>query len=134
MKRDFSRATPCVAGIIALLLEKNEQLTPAQICQTLEETAKHLSDKKNNLTGSGRVDALAAINAVDEASTTPYVRMARVVTPQVNRGENVALQFEMANYGKVATSSQAKIKLTTNDPYITIIDGETTLGELQTNT
>lgn len=129
-----SQATPCVAGIIALLLEKNEQLTPAQICQTLEETAKHLSDKKNNLTGSGRVDALAAINAVGAASTTPYVRMARVVTPQVNRGENVALQFEMANYGKVATSSNARVKLTTSDPYITITDGETTLGELQTNT
>jgi hypothetical protein len=60
--------------------------------------------------------------------------MARVVTPQVNRGENVALQFEMANYGKVATSSNARVKLTTSDSYITITDGETTLGELQTNT
>lgn len=128
-----SQATPCVAGIIALLLEKNEHLTPAQICETLESTAKHLSDKKNNLTGSGRVDALTAINAVTPASTTPYVRTARIVSPRVNRGENVALQFEMVNYGQVATSDKAKVTLTTNDSYVTIVSGETTLGELSTN-
>ena len=59
-----SQATPCVAGIVALMLSKNPELTPAQICQILEETSVRLTPTKSNVTGVGRVDALAAINAV----------------------------------------------------------------------
>ena len=59
-----SQATPCVAGIVALMLSKNPELTPAQICQILEETSVKLTPNKSNITGVGRVDALAAINAV----------------------------------------------------------------------
>ncbi len=59
-----SMATPCVAGVMALMLEKDPDLTPADICRILETTAVKLSDKKNNRTGSGRIDALAALNKV----------------------------------------------------------------------
>ena len=59
-----SQATPCVAGIVALMLQKNPELTPAQICQILEETSVKLTPTKSNITGVGRVDALAAVNAV----------------------------------------------------------------------
>ena len=59
-----SQATPCVAGIVALMLCKNPELTPAQICQILEETSVRLTPTKSNVTGVGRVDALAAVNAV----------------------------------------------------------------------
>lgn len=59
-----SQATPCVAGVVALMLSKNPELTPAQICQILEETALKLTPAKSNITGIGRVDALAAVNAV----------------------------------------------------------------------
>ena len=59
-----SQATPCVAGIVALMLQKNPELTPAQICQILEETSVKLTSTKSNITGVGRVDALAAVNAV----------------------------------------------------------------------
>ena len=65
-----SMATPCVAGAIALMLEKRNDLTPAQICEILETTAVKLSDKKNNRTGSGRIDILAAINKIDELPET----------------------------------------------------------------
>ena len=61
-----SQATPCVAGIVALMLQKNPELTPAQICQILEETSVKLTPNKSNITGVGRVDALAAINAVPD--------------------------------------------------------------------
>ena len=65
-----SQAAPCVAGIISLMLSKNPELTPAEISEILETTAVKLSDKKNNETGSGRVDALAAINAIDMGEIT----------------------------------------------------------------
>ncbi len=61
-----SMATPCVAGAIALMLEKNPDITPAMICETLETTSVKLSEKKNNKTGSGRIDILAAIENIEE--------------------------------------------------------------------
>lgn len=61
-----SQATPCVAGTIALMLDKNPNLTPAKICEILETTAVKLSDKKSNQTGSGRIDVVAAVEAVTE--------------------------------------------------------------------
>ena len=60
-----SQATPCVAGIVALMLQKNPNLMPADICRILEETSLKLTPNKSNITGVGRVDALAAINAVE---------------------------------------------------------------------
>ena len=60
-----SMATPLVAGTIALMLSKNHELTPAQIDEILERTAVKLTEHKSNDFGSGLLDALAAINAVD---------------------------------------------------------------------
>lgn len=59
-----SQATPLVGGIIALMLQKNPNLMPADICRILEETSVKLTPTKSNITGVGRVDALAAVNAV----------------------------------------------------------------------
>ncbi len=60
-----SMATPCAAGVMALLLEADPELTPAQIDSIIELTAEKVGNtKKNNITGSGRIDALAAINAL----------------------------------------------------------------------
>lgn len=60
-----SQATPCVAGIAALMFSKNPELSPADICRILEETSVKLTPTKSNLTGCGRVDALAAVDAVE---------------------------------------------------------------------
>lgn len=71
-----SMATPLVAGTIALMLSKNKELTPAQIDQILETTAVKLTDHKSNDFGSGRLDALAAVDAVD------YDALAETEQPQ----------------------------------------------------
>jgi serine protease AprX len=71
-----SQATPCLAGVIALMLNKNPELLPADICRILEETAVKLTPHKSNVTGIGRIDALAAIqqvptwDALSESATT----------------------------------------------------------------
>ena len=60
-----SMATPCVSGVLALLLEASPSLTPAELDSIIEMTAANAGNTvKNNITGSGRVDALAAVNAV----------------------------------------------------------------------
>lgn len=58
-----SQATPCVAGIVALMLHAQPELTPEAICQILEETSIKLTPTKSNVTGVGRVDAWDAVNA-----------------------------------------------------------------------
>ena len=60
-KDGTSMATPCVAGCMALMLSKNPNATPAELCRILEETAVPLSIRKSNIYGCGRVDALAAV-------------------------------------------------------------------------
>ena len=74
-----SQATPCVAGIVALMLSKNPELTPAQICQILEETSVRLTPTKSNVTGIGRVDALAAVNAVPAWDGTAEIQDGKVL-------------------------------------------------------
>ena len=60
-----SMATPCVSGVLALMLQANPELTAAELDSIIELTAVKTGNfKKNNLTGSGRIDALAAINAL----------------------------------------------------------------------
>jgi len=64
-------ATPCVAGIMALMLSKNPDLTPAEVDQILEESSTAQPASKNNTYGAGRVDALAAVNAVSIGTNPP---------------------------------------------------------------
>ena len=60
-----SMSSPCVAGVIALMLEANPNLTPEKIDEILETTAVPCENqtKKNNEYGAGRVDAFAAVSA-----------------------------------------------------------------------
>ncbi len=60
-----SMATPMTAGTVALLLQANPKLTPAQVKAALEKTAKPLgSSVPNNDYGYGRVQAKAALDYV----------------------------------------------------------------------
>jgi serine protease AprX len=63
-----SMATPHVAGAIALMLQKNDDLFPAEIDSILETTSVDLGPAgKDNDFGAGRVDALEAMNALPGA-------------------------------------------------------------------
>ena len=123
-----SMATPCVAGIIALLLDKNPNLTPAEICQVLETTGVELSATKSNQYGSGRVDALAAINSIeaeeeeeggDDGNTTTGPEIGKqyriiAVNNSNNYGYNLYLHIfnnsthESGSYGGVGIRSYAE--------------------------
>ena len=65
-----SQATPCVTGVICLMLQKKSYLTPAQICEVLETTATKLSETKSNETGSGCVNALLALEEIEKYEDT----------------------------------------------------------------
>ena len=80
-----SMATPCVAGAIALLLDANPDLTPARICQVLEETSVKLSTTKSNKTGTGRINIYdAVLEVADIPLTAPVLTATAASTSSVN--------------------------------------------------
>ena len=80
-------ATPCVAGTIALMLSKKPELTPAEIDEILERTAVPLSTHKSNDFGSGRIDALAAVNAITFEEIDETASRQALVYPNPSRGD-----------------------------------------------
>jgi len=88
-----SMATPCVAGVMALMLEANPTLSPLEIDSIIETTAIACAGQtsKNNYYGSGRIDALAAINHILGVCAAPTNLRATV------NGANVELQWDAAN-------------------------------------
>ncbi len=70
-----SMATPCVAGVIALMLDKNEFMLPADIDQIIENNRYEITDTKSNTYGSGRIDALLAVEATNPPNMPPYAPM-----------------------------------------------------------
>jgi subtilisin family serine protease len=66
-KQGTSMATPHVAGVAALILSCNPQLTATQVGEIIRQTARPLRDNAadpvpNNVYGFGCVDAAAAVN------------------------------------------------------------------------
>lgn len=56
-----SMATPHVAGIIALMLEANPELTPSQVRDIIERTATNMTGRLEWEAGAGHVNAYAAV-------------------------------------------------------------------------
>jgi serine protease AprX len=61
-----SMAAPVVTGVVALMLEHNPALTPAQLKAGLKGTATALTYGSPDSTGSGLVNASAAVAATDQ--------------------------------------------------------------------
>ncbi len=66
-KSGTSMAQPHTAGAIALLLSKNYNLTPAEICEALQMTALPLTPTKENRYGAGLLQIDQAIAYIDTA-------------------------------------------------------------------
>ncbi len=71
-----SFSCPMAAGIAALVLQANPELTPAQVIDVLHRTSSQ-SQSPDTLTGYGIVNALAAIRLAESMSVTEYIRPCR---------------------------------------------------------
>ena len=139
-KSGTSMATPCVAGCMALMLSKNIDATPADLCRILEETAVPLSNGKSNIYGYGRVDALAAVNAL---SSGPLKFESFAISDELgnndgkmNAGEAITFDFSLTNISDMALDSVSMALFTESD-YVTITNGTAILphfdvGQTQT--
>ncbi len=131
-----SMATPCVAGIMCLMLEKDPSLTPADICRLLETTSVKLSETKSNKTGTGRVDALAAMNAIDngEFSFVSYnIKDANGNNNEkLNPGENANINITFKNNSEERFSN-VKAVLRSNNEFVTITDSIAQIDNINAN-
>ncbi|AFD00746.1 Subtilisin-like serine proteases (peptidase S8 family) [Methanocella conradii HZ254] len=99
-----SMATPMTSGVVALLLQANGSLTPAQVKDVLTKTAKPLGGSvPNNNYGYGRVDAKAALDyvltgKVPAPTPTPTPGPSPTPTPQPGAGYSVTLTNMFAKY------------------------------------
>lgn len=118
-----SMAAPCVAGVIALMLEKDPSLTPSDLCRLIETTAIKLSDTKNNTTGSGCIDALAAVYG---GKKIPYLNFISCSPEVTLAGNNKDLTVRLINNGEAATTSITNVTLSTDDDYVTIVNNTAT--------
>ena len=135
-KSGTSMATPGAAGVMALMLSKNPTLTPAQICEILETTAVPLpnsSSPKDNIFGSGRIDALAAINAVPEYVKDITLEIMDIRYPdgktEITPGETSDIHIYLTNTGN-DLASNLTAELTTSSPYLTINQSTAYYGQL----
>lgn len=131
-----SMATPANAGMIALMLQKNNLLTPEQINQTIEETTVVLVAGKNNNSGSGRIDALAAVNATAMPGPSYYSHIINDATGNNNGtlspGEQILLTLAVANFSDVPVDN-VTVTITTTSPNISFTDNTEYYGNFELN-
>ena len=122
LKSGTSMATPCVAGTIALMLSKNPELTPEQIDEILERTAVPLSTHKSNDFGSGRIDALAAVNAIEFETVSETTSQQALVYPNPSNG-NFTIQCEGMKRIEVFSMDGRLIKTINTESPVQQLDG-----------
>jgi len=99
-----SMASPHVAGVVALMLEKNPNFSVAQIKDALYNSATQVGD--GNFDGNGRVDALAAVNAVPSPTLLAHY------------------EFENNLSDSTGNSNDGTINIGGSETYVTGLDGK----------
>jgi subtilisin family serine protease len=126
-----SMAAPAVAGVMALLLSKNPGLSVVQISKILEETAVKLTATKSNTYGSGRLDALAALQATPDLGIHYFAHSVNDSLGNsdghVNPGETVYISLELENMAALAYNDVV-LHITCNSQYIILHDSIIAIG------
>jgi len=97
-------ATPHVAGVASLLLSVNPSLTPAQVQQVLQSTAKSFpsgSSCSTSICGSGIVDAGAAVRAV----AYDVGIQKQVLGSNLKPGDRITFTLSISNTGAVTATN-----------------------------
>jgi subtilisin family serine protease len=109
-----SMACPHAAGVAALMLQKNPTLSPAGVDSIMELSSLDLgSVGKDNQFGTGRIDALAAVNLVPatqapQLSWSSFVIQDATADGVIDPGEAFDVVFTLTNTSGLvaATPSQ----------------------------
>jgi len=126
-----SMATPAVAGVLALMLSDNPALTPRELSQRLELSARALTETKSNRYGSGLADAYEAVKLemgltlVDYAIGHPEGKHDGLIKP----GEKIVVDITVVNH-EDRMLKDAKALLKTGSSYVSFTDSVISLGDV----
>lgn len=136
LKTGTSMAAPCVAGVMALMLEKNPNLTPAEICMTLETTSKRLTEKKDNFFGTGLINALDAITSIRIGDLMLNEVVINDINAnnngQLNPGETVKISLNVNNTSEQEYNN-LKAAISCLNELVTIIDADAVIENIGAN-
>jgi subtilisin family serine protease len=130
-KSGTSMATPGVAGVMALILSKNPNLSPEDMTSILETTAVDLgATGKDNVFGSGRVDALEAVTTANAPGPVYYSHTISDDNEngEIESGESVALTLELFN-GSDDSYTDVNVTVSTESAYIDFSDSTEAYGD-----
>ena len=129
-----SQAAPSVAGVMCLMLSKKPEMTPEEISMVLENSAFKISENKNNDTGSGRVDALAAINTINMGALVfnDVTINDENANNKINPGEEINFDIDFENISS-ETISNVTAKLTCDNEWVNITKAESVISNAAAN-
>lgn len=126
-----SMATPHTAGIVALLLEANPQLSPDEIKQNLQDTATNMPGYESWEVGAGYVNAYAAVDkAFTNKNYGETVNINRDFTSNVD-SETVRKDFSI-DYNPLTLVSENAYTFTVEEGVSSLVakvNGEGLIGE-----
>ena len=125
-----SFSAPQVAGLVALLRQKNPNATVNEIKTAILNSAStaHFAGLPDNSFGWGELDCLAAVNALSAVNSQPNVRVYDFVYSPVAPGDTLEGTVTVKNLGAAATNVSGTVSST--DPDFTVLDGTVTFGNL----
>lgn len=132
-----SMATPCAAGIAALMLQKNPNLLPEEVDSIMQmSVVPRGTPPKNNTYGTGRIDAMRCI----ENTPLPFgVRFYRAEVDDsaggnndriINPGETINLPVWVKNQCDYTVSGVTGTLSTSDTVYITLLDSVKSFGTI----
>ena len=126
-----SMATPHVAGLVALLRQKNPNATVDQIKTAILNSTQFRPSPPNNDIGWGVIDCLAALNALSGTNALPNVRVYTFNHNPILPGSSVGGKIVLQNLG--ASVSALTASIIGSNPSIAIIDGNCSFGAIAAN-